>query len=124
MAIPPLRGPMGTVPSPASSEAVTGASLDPSVRSSTQKPAGKAAPAQTEDVRPARAESDLDELKWLVSQGQLELRLHSLPDTNVTLIRLVEPQSGRVVREFPPERLAKVLAELRAHAAARLDRQA
>jgi hypothetical protein len=40
------------------------------------------------------------------------------------LFRLIEPDTGEVVREFPPEGLAKALAELRKRAATHLDRQA
>jgi hypothetical protein len=36
---------------------------------------------------------------------------------------MVEPNTGEVVREFPPEGLAAALAELRRQAAARLDRK-
>jgi uncharacterized FlaG/YvyC family protein len=41
----------------------------------------------------------------------------------VILVRFVEPGTGQVVREFPPEGLAEALAELRARASARLDKR-
>jgi uncharacterized FlaG/YvyC family protein len=64
------------------------------------------------------------ELSDLTSRAGLELRFQKLPESNVTLIRMVEPTTGEVIREFPPEGLATVLAELRARAAHRLDRKA
>jgi uncharacterized FlaG/YvyC family protein len=67
---------------------------------------------------------DLEELQSLLSRNQLEVRLHVLPDSGVTIMRIVDPQSGAVVREFPNEALARVLADLRARAAGRLDHQA
>ena len=58
------------------------------------------------------------------SPTPLELRLHSLPNSSVIVIRLVNPQTGEVVREYPPERLEKALEELRARAASHIDRKA
>jgi uncharacterized FlaG/YvyC family protein len=74
-------------------------------------------------VEEAHADGGLEELKSLTSKVGLELRLQALPDSNVTLIKMVEPSTGEVVREFPPEGLATALAELRRQAAARLDRR-
>lgn len=104
-------------------------------------PRGLALPEPVEGAkRPAAVESDSsvialaahspsltaedEELSELAARAGLELRLHRLPDSSVTLIRMVEPETGEIVREFPPEGLATVLAELRARAAARLDRKA
>jgi hypothetical protein len=67
---------------------------------------------------------DLRELKQLASQSGLEVRFVTLPDSNATLLRLVDPQTGRVMREFPPEGVAIALAELRARAAAHPDHRA
>ena len=58
------------------------------------------------------------------SKQGLELRVGVLPHTDVILFRFVEPITGKVVREFPPEGLAEALAEMRAKAAAHLDRKA
>jgi uncharacterized FlaG/YvyC family protein len=66
----------------------------------------------------------MDELKALATRAGLELRIEPLPDSDVTLIKMVEPGSGKVVREFPPEGLATALAELRARARRRLDHKA
>ena len=63
------------------------------------------------------------ELRSLANQMHLDVKLEVLPDSNITLIRFVEPRSGEVVREFPPENLAKELHELRRLAASRLDRK-
>jgi uncharacterized FlaG/YvyC family protein len=65
---------------------------------------------------------DLEELNSLLAKARLELRLQVLPNSNVTIMRIVDPQSGQVIREFPNEALAETLAELRARSAAHLDR--
>jgi hypothetical protein len=55
----------------------------------------------------------------------LELRIQTLPnDSSTTLVQMVDPRTGQVVREFPPEELAQALAEIRKHATAHLDRTA
>jgi uncharacterized FlaG/YvyC family protein len=74
--------------------------------------------------RPGAAVTQSDELTEIAAQVGLELRVHKLPDSDVTVIRMVEPVTGEVVREFPPEGVAEMLAELRARAAAHLDRKA
>jgi hypothetical protein len=38
-------------------------------------------------------------------------------------MRFVEPRTGEVVREFPPEALAEALAELRTRVEAHIDRK-
>jgi uncharacterized FlaG/YvyC family protein len=74
--------------------------------------------------RRVEATPELEELQALATRARLELRLHRLPDSDVTLVRFVEPQTGEVIREYPPENLARALKELRHLAASRLDRQA
>jgi hypothetical protein len=68
--------------------------------------------------------ASLHELRSLLVQDRLELRIQRLPDTDVTLYRIIEPGTGRVVREFPPEGLARTLAEIRAKATEHLDARA
>jgi uncharacterized FlaG/YvyC family protein len=68
-------------------------------------------------------ETSADETKAAAQMG-LELRVGVLPHTDVILIRFVEPITGEVVREFPPEKLAEALAEIRARAVAHFDRTA
>jgi uncharacterized FlaG/YvyC family protein len=116
MGISPLLAPRGVLP--AAPAADTAFAVQDSVR--------KERLAASEGVPPAKqdhADSGLEELKELTTKVGLELRLQALPDSNVTLIKMVEPSTGEVVREFPPEGLATALAELRRQAAARLDRK-
>jgi uncharacterized FlaG/YvyC family protein len=61
------------------------------------------------------------ELRDLVRQDNLEVRIEELPKGGGTVYRIVDPQSGEVVREFPPEKLIRMLAEIRARATERLD---
>lgn len=68
--------------------------------------------------------SMLQELRELVRPERLEVRIQQLPDNGGTIYRIVDPATGRVIREFPSERLARVLAEIRARAAAHLDADA
>ncbi len=78
---------------------------------------------------PARSAQDLQELKQLSAHSGLEVKYVTLPDSNATLLRLVDPATGRVMREFRPEGVAIALAELKAKAISRpkrsiLDHQA
>ena len=66
-------------------------------------------------------EHPLTELRNLVRQDRLEVRIEELPKGAGTVYRIVDPQSGEVVREFPPEKLIRMLAEIRARATERLD---
>jgi uncharacterized FlaG/YvyC family protein len=66
----------------------------------------------------------LNELKTLASRQGLEVHLEELDHNAGVVIQFIQPGTGEVVREFPPESLVRTLAELRAAAAGRLDRQA
>src|SRR5262249_31828156 len=67
---------------------------------------------------------DVDELKRLLSKTQLEVRFQVEPDSGVTITRIVDPLSGKVVREYPNAELSRVLADLRARAARHFDQKA
>jgi uncharacterized FlaG/YvyC family protein len=116
MGISPLLAPRAVTPAAPITENVSAA--QDRVR---QERSAASEPAPI--VEQAHSDSGLEELKSLTSKVGLELRLEALPDSNVTLIKMVEPNTGEVVREFPPEGLATALAELRRQAAARLDRR-
>jgi uncharacterized FlaG/YvyC family protein len=125
MNIPPLSGPLGIPPTVPTAEEVT--------RSVGITPGQTPEVRRIEPVQPAAAsdgtkeqsqpQADTTELRSLANQMGLQVRLDTLPDSNITLYRFVEPMSGEVVREFPPENLAKELQELRRLAASRLDRK-
>ena len=88
-----------------------GTPVDPATKDPRERPQAKVdAP-----------EHPLTELKNLVRQDNLEVRIEELPKGGGTVYRIVDPQSGEVVREFPPERLIRMLADIRARAAERLD---
>lgn len=57
-------------------------------------------------------------------ERQIELRVGVVPNTDVITFRFVDANTGQVVREFPPEKLAEALAEIRARATAHLDKTA
>ena len=78
----------------------------------------------SEPRRNERAKDSFTEERVKPQKAGLELRVGILPNTDVILIRFVEPNSGEVVREFPPEKLAEALAEIRARAAAHFDKTA
>src|SRR5258708_2701135 len=84
---------------------------------------GGAAHAVNEKKAPSAEEHPVEETKQAIDAG-LELRVGVLPNSNVILVRFVDSNTGKVVREFPPEKLAEALAEIRARAAAHFDRKA
>jgi uncharacterized FlaG/YvyC family protein len=96
---------------------------DESARSHGQDGPDRAA-ARAASLQPKTdAKPDLEELRTVTAQSGLEVRFDTLKGSNVTLIRIVDPATGKVVREFPPERLARVLAEIRAEATAHLNKR-
>jgi uncharacterized FlaG/YvyC family protein len=123
MEIAPLTGPPGVGPTaPRPDELKRTAAVGSTIAVSTPRPSPT---AQTpEAVPPVQAGAELEQLRKLVADEQLELHLQSLPDSSVVLMRIVDPHTGDVVREFPPEGLAEALAELRKQAAAHFDQQA
>src|SRR5437867_3529677 len=74
-----------------------------------------AAPRAAADAPPSVTEA-LDELRQFASASQLQVKFLKLPDGETPIYRLVKPETGEVIREFPPEHLTEILASLRAHA--------
>lgn len=89
----------------------------------TEPTKGVEASARTKDWKD-KHKAEHEELKAHAAQNQLEVRLYLMPHTDVIIIRFVEPASGQVVKEFPSERLAQVLAEMRAQSAEKLAQSA
>lgn len=90
--------------------------------------AGDETSARTRAWKEKHAAS-LAELNQQAQQANLEVRLHTIPGTNTIILRFVDPATGNVVQEFPSERLARAIDELRTQslrvdAATSLDRRA
>jgi FlaG protein len=87
-------------------------------RSDAATPGDMAAGAQDPAAGPLpqRSAQAVQELKDVASHAGLEVKFVTLPDSSATLLRLVDPTTGRVMREFPPEGVAIALAELKARA--------
>ena len=96
---------------------------DEVVRPTGEEKANRADPRAPSLQAKPQNKLDLTELRSVSAQSGLEVRFDTLEGSNVTLIRIVDPATGKVVREFPPEGLAKALAEIRAEATARLNRR-
>src|SRR5712692_5913592 len=117
MAIAPLPGVSGLTAagsSPAESARPVG-------RDHPSRPAAHAESGAPTGGAPAEG---LRRLQALASQTGLQVRVETLPQSNMTVIRLLDSQTGRVVGEFPPEGVARALADLEARATARPGRQA
>jgi len=124
MTIGPVAGTLGLPPTalrPESPGPAEGAAA------SQSSPGGRGAlhPKPTTDTL-ARAHdgSRAGPAKTVPAHRRLELRLHKLDRSSDVVMRFVNPETGEVVREFPPERLAQELADLRARAASHLDEKA
>src|SRR5438094_301390 len=101
MAITPIQGSLaltGLQPPPDESSRPGGDEKADRAQSGT-------AAQQTKPQTKQQSEVDLAKLKAVVAQSGLEVRFDTLQGTNVTLIRIVDPATGKVVREFPPEGL-------------------
>lgn len=99
---------------------------DYGLRTAETDTAHRAAPAadNSRAEPPEHQKQDADELKTLLARTRLEVRFQVEPDSGVTITRIVDPQSGKVVREYPNAELSRVLADLRARAARHLDQKA
>jgi uncharacterized FlaG/YvyC family protein len=119
MAIRPIDGSLGLagVQSPAAESARPSGDKNPD-RVQPGAPA-----QQAKELTKPQSEADLGKLKALASQSGLDVKFDNLPGSNMMVIRIVDPATGKVVREFPPEGLVRALGEMRAEATARLNRR-
>lgn len=81
------------------------------------QPAAEGKPIPAGDAR----RDELEQFQELAQAANMDVRVLDLPDDRVVVYRLVEAESGRLVREFPSEDLTRQLAALRA---LRLDERA
>jgi FlaG protein len=117
MTIEPLSGSSGL--------AATGSPPAEGVRPAGRgHPVGSVRPAGPGALAAAAPAKDLRRLQAVASQTGLQVRFETLPQSNMTVIRLLDSQTGRVVVQFPPEGVAQALADLEARSAARPGRQA
>ncbi len=126
MAITPIPGSLGLTrlqPLPDSSGRSSGGDSELASARGQRAPGADRTQSGT-PPKPAKQQTKLDvrELKAVSAHSGLEVRFDTLEGSNVTLIRIVDPATGEVVREFPPEGLAKALAEIRGRHATRSDR--
>lgn len=125
MNIPPMSGSLGIAPAVPTPEEVT-RSVAPTPGKTPEvrriQPVQAAAPSDGTKEQ-SQQPTELEQARSIAASAQLDLEIEVMPDSNVTLYRIVEPMTGEVVREFPPENLAKELHELRRLAASRLDRK-
>lgn len=78
---------------------------------------GPAPPVEPAATTAGSRAADLRRLVAVASETGLQVQIETLPQSNLTLIHLVNSATGYVVGEFPPEGVAQALAELEARAA-------
>jgi hypothetical protein len=116
MSIAPLTGNPGLI--------AIGSSTAGGARLAGRDPAAGAVPPAEPGVPVEGAKpEDLRRLQTVASQAGLKVRFETLPQSNTTVIRLLDPQSGRVLMEFPPEGVARALDDMEARAKARAGHQ-
>lgn len=76
-------------------------------------PAGKALPAQPELAQPPEPisiERALQQIQDYLSDSKRQLNFERDESSGRTVIRVIDPASGEVIRQFPPEEILKIAA--------------
>jgi flagellar protein FlaG len=80
---------------------------------------GKSLPAGGSTLPPAPAtptapdiERAVEQIRAFLSESKRELTFERDEDSGKTVIKVIDPASGEVIRQFPPEELLKIAAIL------------
>ena len=112
MAITPIQGSLGlTGLRPLPDESARQGGDEKAIRAQSGTPA-----QQTQKLTKQQSEVDLTKLKAVTAQAGLEVQFDTTQGSNMILIRIVDPATGKVVRQFPPDGLAKALSDMTAEA--------
>jgi len=71
-----------------------------------------AAPEQKEKVKAAQPEEILDKIKALTQDGAFSVRFEIHEKTHQLVARLVDADSGEVIRQLPPEEMLELAVKL------------
>ena len=73
-------------------------------------PAGKAAPAADHSVPAPTIDKALEQIKSFLKDSQRQLNFQRDEATGRTIIRVIDPASGQVIRQMPSEEILKLAA--------------
>ena len=82
------------------------------VRGNILPPAGKRAPAERQAPPPVTIEKALAQIKAYLSDSKRQLDFQFDESSGHTIIRVVNPASGEVIRQIPSEEVIKLAAIL------------
>ncbi len=116
--------------------ATTQATMTAPARAGTEpargsEPAGKTLPAggstrppERNSTPPVDIERALEQIKAFLSESKRQLDFERDESTGRTVIKVIDPASGEVIRQFPPEEILKIAAIIDAQGFHTVDEQA
>ncbi len=81
-------------------------------RSRKEAAEGPAAPEPQEKAKAVQSEEILDKIKALTQNGAFSVRFEMHEKTHQFVARLVDAESGEVIRQLPPEEMLELSAKL------------
>lgn len=75
-------------------------------------PSGKSAPVADQPVPAANIDKALEQIKGFLKDSQRQLNFQRDEATGRTIIRVIDPASGQVIRQMPSEEILKLAAML------------
>lgn len=73
-------------------------------------PSGKPAPATEQPLPSASIEKALEQIRGFLKDSQRQLNFQRDEATGRTIIRVIDPASGQVIRQMPSEEILKLAA--------------
>jgi flagellar protein FlaG len=75
-------------------------------------PGGQAAPAARQPARSETVEKAIEQIRSFLRDSQRQLNFERDEATGRTVIRVIDPHSGEVIRQMPPEEILNLAAML------------
>ena len=84
-------------------------------------PSGKSQPAAAPSPPPVSIDKALEQIRAFLSESKRELTFQRDESSGRTVIRVINPSSGEVLRQFPSEEVLKIAAIIEAQGARTFD---
>lgn len=97
---------------PSATPAATGAGSRPAASGKTLPPAGRGEPPARQSAAPISIDKALAQIQAYLAESKRQLSFQVDESSGRTIIRVLDPASGEVIRQIPSEEVLKVAAYL------------
>ena len=104
----PVRSPATGQPRRQVSDSVPRAGAEQAEVSKSPSTSAAPAPVEPVEIEPRELEAAVENLREFVSEMKRELQFSVDEDSGRTIITVIDPDSGKIIRQIPPEEVLQI----------------